>query len=469
MTRSSTPSSAVGSVPKLGGDYARAIASRQQTEYLISPGILGEDEHPSKILRDKSEPGDALGDLYERMLGTDATLLGLEEKRTDAVIGLPWTIVPGDESDFAREIADTTLEMLYGIKCLETNLKHQRGATARGVAFDEMLWSVQRQRRGRLTGLWIVSELVDRPMKRFGFKDDVLHVRRRDATLEPVAAGRVLHLAHGTKDTPWGDALLDKVYWWYWLTLHAWKYYGVAIEKWAQPTVTVPYARNETDTVNEENKQAALNVAADIQTEYAVAIPDDIKIQLIEALRGGSVSYDGFLHILDRAKALVFLGEVDTSGLSQGPGSFAKNRVSNEVRYEKIVADATELANSFTDGLITPFVRVNYGLDAPMPYWEFDVEEASDRALRQNGAQEVLNRGLAVSESYMYRVHQVPIPKAGERVFRDPQIVGTVTVDREEDVEEGRQPLPPRKKQAAPAPAKQPAARHWSDQELRAA
>jgi phage gp29-like protein len=407
-------SSAVGSVPKIGGDYARYVASRQQTEYLIAPSVFGEDEHPSKIIRDKSDPGDRLGEVYDRMLSTDATLAGLWEKRCKAVLGLPWSIIPGDESDEARAIADTVSEMLYGIRNLEVNLAHQLGATARGCAFDEMAWGLQRQRRGRLTGLWLVNELVDRPMWRFGFKQDVLHVRRRDATLEPVPAGRILHLAHGTKDTKWGDALLDKVWWFYWLSLHAWKYFGVAIEKWAQPTVLVPYARNEDKTVNEATIALALQVAADIQTEYAAAIPDDVKVQLLEAQRGGSVSYDGFLHLLDRAKALFFLGEVDTSGLSQGPGSFAKNTVSNEVRYETILSDASELANSLTDGLITPFVQVNFGLDAPLPYFDFDVEEASDRKLRQDGVAAVLDRDLEVPLSYVYRVHQVPQPKAGE-------------------------------------------------------
>jgi phage gp29-like protein len=442
-----TTASVVASIPKIGGDYARFVADRQQTEYLISPGFLGEDEHPSRIIRDKSEAGDRLGEVYDRMLSTDATLAGLWEKRCKAVLGLPWSIIPGDESEEAQQIADATTEMLWGIRNLEVNLAHQLGATARGCAFDELRWEMVK--RGRLRGLWAPVELIDRPMWRFAFKLGVLHVRRKDSQLEPVQPGRILHLAHGTKDTPWGDALLDKVWWFYWLSLHAWKYYGVALEKWAQPTVLVPYERSEDSTVNQTTVNLALAVAADIQTEYAAAIPSDLEVKLLEATRGGSVSYDAFLHLLDRAKALFFLGEVDTSGLSQGPGSYAKNTVSNEVRYETILSDAHELENSLTDGLIAPFVRVNYGLDAPMPYWEFDVEEAADRELRQAGVAAVLDRDLPVPRSYYYRVHQVPDPRRGERTIRKAR-------------PEPQETPPPREQGNTPTAA------HWADVELAA-
>jgi phage gp29-like protein len=429
------PSISGGSIPKLGGDFARFVATRQQTEYLISPGVLGEDEHPSKIVRDKSEPGDRMCEVYDRMLSTDATLAGLWEKRSKAVIGLPWTIVPGDESPEAQQIADACLEMVWAIRSLEVNLAHLLSATAKGCAFEEMRWEMLR--RGRLAGKWAPVELADRPIWRFGFRLGELHLRTREAQLTPIPPGRILHLAHGTKDNPYGAALLDRVWWFYWLSLHAWKYYGVALEKWASPTVMVPYARTGDDTVDQPTVAQALAVAADVQSEYAIAVPNDVKVELLEATRQGHVSYEAFLQLLDRAKALFFLGEVDTSGLSQGPGSFAKNTVSNEVRFETIVADARQLEDALTDGLIAPFVRVNYGIDAPAPYWEFEVEEASDRALRQDGAKELLNRGLPMTEAYMYRLHQVPQPKAGEKIFRDPQVVGTVTIDREEEPERG--------------------------------
>jgi phage gp29-like protein len=414
---------AVASIPKRADLLGRWIASQEATEWGFVSAI-GEDEHPSVVVRDHSEAGDRIGEVYTRMLRTDPMLAGLAEKRTKAVVGLPWDIVPADESPEAQRVAEFVRWALYGIRNIEANLAHQLGGVFAGCAFDEMRWGVVK--RGEWAGMWTVEELVDRPMHRFGFRQGALHVRTKLGGLQPVPPARILHLCHGTKDNAWGSALLDRVWWFYWLGLHAWKYYGVALEKWAQPTVAVTYPRSpDGTTVNEAVIANALAVAADVQSQYAIAYPNDLDVVLKEATRGGSVSYESFIALLDRAKALVFLGEVDTSGLAKGPGSFAKSRVSNDVRYETILADATELANCLTDGLIAPLVRVNFGLDAPMPYWEFDVEEASDREARQKGAEVIFNAGYPVPKSYYYRVHQVPQAKAGEPTMRGPWVPST--------------------------------------------
>lgn len=439
--------SPVASVPKLGGDIGRFIADRQSTEFLLLD-LFGEDPHPSKIVRDKSEPGERVGEVYERMLGTDATLAGLVDKRTTSVLALPWTIEPGDETPLAREVAYNAGKMVEGIGSLEVNLRHQLGAVPRGVAIEEMRWEVVRA-AGPLKGLWCPVELVDRPMHRFGFKSGELHIRQRDGLgLTPAPAGRFLRLSHGTKDDPWGLAALDQVWWFFYLTLHAWKYASVHLEKFASPTVTVPYKWGTDDATNEKLIANALELAADLQTEYAVAIPEGLKPEFLEAMRGGNATYEAFIILLDRAKALFLLGEVDTSGLSQGPGSFAKNEVSNEVRYETTMADACELSNSLTSGLLLPWTLVNYGAEAPRPRWKFDVEEASDRTLRQAGVQAVLDEGMPVPEAYFYRVHQVAKPRAGEPV-----------------VTKRARPQPP----AIPPPTPDPAAlaADWSDLEMR--
>lgn len=414
------------SVPKIRGtDIQAFIASRQQAEGLFS-GFGGiEEPHPSEILERHSEVGRRMGELYDVMLRTDAMIAGLWEKRWKAVLGLPYSIIPADNTPRAQEIADACLRAIEGVKNLEVNLEHQLGGILRGRAFDEIQWKVETI--GPLAGKIVPATVTDRPMWRFGFKfgSDAICVRGLNGLLTQAPPYRFLSLQHGTKDSPWGAALLDRLYWCYWLSLHGWKYFGVAVEKWAQPTPIGKYERNVgtgTDAESANQAQIDLVMAAlrDIQTEYGIAIPKDFEIGLLESTRSGTVSYESFIGLLDRAKALVMLGEVDTSGLAKGPGSFAKSRVSDDVRIETIAMDATELANSLTDDYIRPFVAVNYGLAEPVPYWEFDVEEAEDRAQRRAGAEAVLTRGLPLPASYYYRVNQAPQPKPGEPVVTGP-------------------------------------------------
>lgn len=413
---------AVASIPKRADLLGRWIASQEATEYGFV-AQYGEDEHPSVVVRDHSEPGDRIGEVYDRMLRTDPVLAGLKEKRVKAVVGLPRDIVPADESPEAAQIADFVRWNFERIHNLEANLAHQLGGVFAGCAFDELRWG--RQTSGEWAGAWTIDEIVDRPMHRFGYKRGELHVRTKEGGLKPVPPGRIARLCHGTKDTAWGKPLLDDVWWFYWLSLHVWKYWGVAVEKWPQPTVATKYPRSADGATDDELKAKALAIAADIQTEYAISYPKDIEVELLQAQRSGDVSYELFAAYLDRAKALVVLGEPDTSGMSKGPGSYAKNRVANEVRYETILADATELASAWTDGVIAPLVRVNFGADAPVPYLWFDTDEASDRAQRQAGAKIIFDAGYPVSKSYYYRVHQVPQPKPGEPTMRGPWVPST--------------------------------------------
>lgn len=412
----------VASVPKIGTNYYRTLASREDVEWgLVSQ--YGEDEHPSVVVRDHSEPGDKIGEVYDRMLHTDPVLAGLVQKRTKAVVGLPWDIIPADESPRAIEVADFVRWNLRRIHNIEANLAHQLGGVYRGRAFDELIWGLQTS--GPWRGAFTVEEIIDRPMSRFGFKRGEMHVRTKEGGLRPVPPAKFLSLCHGTKDNPWGKALLDDVWWFTWMSLHVWKYWGVSAEKWPQPTVVISYPRGNDGSTDEKTIADALSIGADVQTEYAIAKPADIAVDFLQAQRSGDVSYELFAAYLDRAKALVVLGEPDTSGLSKGPGSYAKNRVADEVRFETILADATEVGNSWTDGLIAPLVRVNYGRDAPIPYMEFDVEEANDRAQRQAGAQVIFDAGYPVPKDYYYRLHQVPLPKAGQPTMRGPWVPST--------------------------------------------
>lgn len=450
-------------IAKTSPDIGRWVASSQETGFGT---YFREQEvpHPSTILRDHSGPGHKLGELYDVMMRTDATLAGLWEKRWKAVLGLPWDIEPGDGSPLAQEIRDNALRMIDGIEDLDTNIRQMMGAQLRGISFNEIRRELVKS--GPLAGMWCPVEVVDRPMWRFGFKNidgvDRLHVRNTSGGLDPVNPDNFITYRTGTKDNPWGGcpALLDQVYWFYYLTLHVWKYASVALEKWAQPTVVGTYKRSLGDDENNADEEAQarlLDAAADIQTEYAIALPEDLKLQLLEATRSGSVSYEAYIALLDRAKALVILGEVDTSGLSKGPGSFAKSRVSNDVRLETIRMDGRGVANNaLTRQLIAPWVRMNYGPSAPVPRWVWDIEEAEPRESRQKAVQDVMNRGLEVTKSYYYSVHQVPVPKDGEETVRDPQVVGTVTMPRVQTIREDRE------EQAALAES-------WDKQELKRA
>lgn len=419
-------------VPKGDALIAREIAGLVQTSHYYFPH--GEVPPPSEILRKRSRSSWKLGELWDDMLSHDTFLSGLWQKRYKAYLGLPRYILPFDETPRAKELALFARLVLREVPSLHVNLVHQSQFLTHAWAAEEMIWG--RRDRGPIAGKWGL-DLVDRPMWRFAYKllpvpgaptpargeaqalQPVLHVRRLGGTKIPAPPGKFLIARGWSKDNPWGGlGLLHYLYWFYFAAQHAWKYWAVLVEKWAQPTAIGKYPRSTNRGVNDASVSTLFDAIDQIQSEYSIVIPSDLIVELLEAKRGGEVSYKDFVAAANLAKALLMLGEGDTSGFEQGQGSFARRKVSNEVRLETIRIDAHELDAHLTDNLLRPITEVNFGPDAPAPYWWTEVDDAEDLRMRQDRADALLERGLPIALEDYYRTNLQRMPRAGESVLR---------------------------------------------------
>jgi phage gp29-like protein len=423
--------------------FAELVVTALQSERQLRPfvGELGGDPtllrgfsasgrwqeipHPSRFVRERSEIGDRVGELYSRMIDTDTTLAGLWEKRVKAVLALPRFIRAADSSPAAEETSLFVRAALSRIPLRVVAVSNTLEAVLKGVAINEVLW--ERATRGPLAGAWLPADLIDRPMWRFGWSaaDRSLNVIGSRPRFEPVPAPpmKFQALSYGTKDNPWGRALLDRLYWVWYLKKHASKYWALFVERFAQPLAkgTYPHKPGQ-EAANKEHQERLLAILNAIRTGTAIALPEGLDVAFLEASRGGDASYAAFLSWLDRAEALLLLGEVDTSGLAKGPGSFAKSQVSNEVRLETVVHDAHLLGSFETDTLIRWLVLLNFGPDAPIPRSVYDSTDAADRQQRMKGIENALNDGVSVPLGYYLMTQRVPAAVEGEPVVeRQPE------------------------------------------------
>ena len=391
-----------------------------------SIGRWQEIPHPSRFVRDRSETGDRVGELYTRMIETDTTLAGLWEKRVKAVLSLPRFIRAADSTPAAEETALFVRTALSQISLRVVPISNTLEAILKGVAVNEILW--ERQARGPLAGAWLPVDLIDRPMWRFGWSSvdrslQIVSNPLRSISSAPLPAPPMKFqvLSYGTKDNPWGRALLDRLYWVWYLKKHASKYWALFVERFAQPLAkgTYPYKPGQ-EATNKEQQDRLLAILNAIRTGTSVALPEGLDITFLEASRGGDASYAAFLAWLDRAEALLLLGEVDTSGLAKGPGSFAKSQVSNEVRLETVDHDAHLLGSFETDTLIRWIVLLNFGPDAPIPKSIYDSTDAPDRDQRMKGIAAALSDGVSVPLGYYRMTLRIPTPQEGEPLVTRP-------------------------------------------------
>jgi phage gp29-like protein len=380
-------------------------------------GRWQEIPHPSRFVRERSEDGDRLGELYTRMIETDANMAALWEKRVKAVLALPRYIRAANSTPLAEEIALFVQAALSVIPLRVVPVSNILEAVIKGVAINEILW--EQVTRGPLTGAWLPVDVIDRPMWRFGWSaiDRSLHVVAHPGRIDPIPAPPMKFqvLSYGTRDNPWGRALLDRLYWVWYLKRHASKYWAIFVERFAQPLTkgTYPFKSGQ-DLQNKENEDRLLAILNSIRTGSSIALPEGLDISFLEASRGGDASYSSFVSWLERAEALLMLGEVDTSGLAKGAGSFAKALISNEVRLETVQHDAHLLGSFETDTLVRWLVLLNYGPDAPIPKSVYDYSDAADRTQRMQGIQRSLGDGVEVPLAYYRMTMRVPAPLEGE-------------------------------------------------------
>ena len=383
-------------------------------------GRWQEVPHPSRFVRERSEEGDRVGELYTRMIETDANIAALWEKRVKAVLALPRYIRAADSTPLAEEIAHFIQVALSLIPLRVVPISNILEAIVKGVAINEILW--EQVPRSPLVGAWLPVDVIDRPMWRFGWSanDRSLHVVAHPGRIAPVPAPPMKFqvLSYGTRDNPWGRALLDRLYWVWYLKRHATKFWAIFVERFAQPLVkgTYPFKPDQ-DLLNKENEDRLLAILSTIRTGSSIALPEGLDIAFLEASRGGDASYFSFVSWLERAEALLMLGEVDTSGLARGAGSFAKALISNEVRLETVNHDAHLLGSFESDTLVRWLVLLNYGPDAPIPKSVYDSTDAPDRSQRMQGIEKALNDGVAVPLAYYRMTMRVPVPLENEPVL----------------------------------------------------
>jgi len=409
-----------GAAPRTSSSYTRELAGRRQCEYVWHTDEL---QHPSQILLDESDATHRLGELYRVMRRDDTALAGLIEKRVNAVLGLPRAIQATEASDRGAQTALFCRDALRRVPKLHINLANQLLGKLDGSAYDEIVFDASFPEVAGVAAAWVPRDILDRPMWRFGWKasdagDYGLYVRTREGGLTPAPVGKFLVNTCGTKDSPYGRPLMDQVYWMYWLKLRAFKFWGISVEKFAQPSLVGKYPRATTGTDRQTEDQLRQDevIAAieDWRAEIGVAVPSDVEFLLLEAKNNAGLTYDHFISMCDRAMSLAITGEVDTSGLGKGPGSYAKSRVSNEVRFETLAADAHELETHLTDNLLALLVGLNFGPGWPVPRFSIDVQDATDREQRQRGLERFAKFGLPVLKSELYRVHQVTEPEEGD-------------------------------------------------------
>lgn len=365
-------------------------------------------ENPdTTILTESKGKGLKLYDEIDR----DAHAGSVLQTRYLSVAGEKWEVDPGDDSPRGKEIAEFITNALTNCNLLQA-VQELMQAILYGYYVGEVIWK-------EMDKAILPAKILVKHPRRFGFtaeRDLRLLTRKDPKEGEAVPDRKFLVLTFGASDNPYGKGLGQRLWWPVWFKKHGIKFWLIFLDKFGMPTVVGKYPSG----AKEEEKKTLMEAAKAIHSETGITIPDSMMIELLEASRGGKVSYDGLCEYMDLQISKAVLGQTLTTEVKGG--SFAASKTHDDVRHDIKEADAGLVASVLNSTLIKWLVDFNFSDVSDYPVFRYITEK--EQVLKDLAERDeiLVNRiGVKVDPDYFYGTFNLPRPEGGGEVIR-PQV-----------------------------------------------
>jgi phage gp29-like protein len=271
---------------------------------------------------------------YEELLRDDQVAATFMQRRL-AVVRRPWDVEPGGERRMDRQAAELIRETLNRIDW-DSVTDQVLYARFFGFAVAEVIWTVD-------SGNIRIDDIRVRDRSRFAFAPDgslLLRTTSRPQG-EPVPERKFWVAAVGSShhDEPYGRGLAHQLYWPVWFKRQGARFWATFLEKFGAPTAVGRFGAGADAT----DRARLLEAVQAVQTDAGIILPEGMTIELLEASRGGTATYEQWMAYWDRAIAKIVLGQTMTT---EDGSSRAQAQVHWDVREDFVAADADLVCES---------------------------------------------------------------------------------------------------------------------------
>lgn len=323
-------------------------------------------ENPEPLLERGEYPYAIFDKVYH-----DPQVRACMQTRKLGLLAKPYDITPAIEDDADSErVAAFVKDAISWIRGWNEARSEILDAVLYGFHVSEILWVVENGQ------VWI-DAVKGRPHRNFYFDPDfklkIVPVTQYYGDFVPERKF-ILATFDPRRNNPYGHGLGGILYWPTWFKACTIKFGLQFSEKFGSPTPLVQYRAGATD----EQKKEALALVDAIQNEGGAAIPDWMKVDLLEAQRSGTINvYEFLVNLFDGQIAKTILGQTLTT--DQGDtGSYALGAVHADVRQDILEADGKWLDDVLNSTLIRWLVDFNFGVDTPAPIYRTQTEPPED-------------------------------------------------------------------------------------------
>lgn len=369
--------------------------------------------------------------IWSSMVRDDGTAIlyyrELEEKDTDvanaldtlkeSVLERKWSIKPFDDSSQAADVAAFIEQQLAQVSNIDGVLDNVLDAAGYGFSVQEMMFDVS-------MGQANLVDIHDCPQELFLFGDrfqpQIGPMQFLDmpmaSTGQLVPEQKFIVFSYRMRSrNRMGRPLLRSIFWSSWFKRNIQRLWLQYAEK-GPGTAVVRYQ----DADSAQQKQQAADLAQALITQVAVGVPQgfDYDKELLSLARTmNPATWENFYNAMQLDIVRRILGETLTSfGSEGGNGSRSMGDVHSETKDTKAIRLCKAAGSVLNRQLIRPLVLWNFGPQAPMPTWQYDVEEKEDLTERLGIDQGVQRMGAEISKNYLYDRYGVPAPQAGDEI-----------------------------------------------------
>lgn len=331
-------------------------------------------------------------------LERDCHAAAVLQKRRLAVISREWDVEPGGEAPIDIEAADEVRRQLGNLN-FDALCNKLLDALLKGFSVAEILWEPG-------AAAIEAKQVLARSQRRFTFDENgALRLLTWENTTDgiPVPDRKFIVHRHGEKnENPFGLGLGTRLFWPVYFKRQGITFWLTFCDKFGSPTAVGKYPAGTDST----GQTKLLDALAALANDVGVTIPEDMKIEFLEASRNGSIqTYEGLCRYMDEQMSEAVLGETGSTNQSGGGGSRARDEVGNDVRLEISKADADLLSATLNQTLVKWICELNFpGAAIPRVWRDFEEEEDLN-ARADRDAKIVGTNQVRLRKNYWQRVY----------------------------------------------------------------
>ena len=327
--------------------------------------------------------------VYREVLRDDQCSSTFAQRRL-SVVCREWMVEPASESADDKAAAEFIKAQLAALDWDDVT-DQMLYARWYGHAVAECIW-------GRSENRVTLEAIKVRDRGRFAYDENgalyLMNLARYE--LMPERKFWTINTGADHHDSPYGLGLAHYCYWPVFFKRNGIRFWLVFLEKFGMPTAkgTIPAGMLEDVAF----RQKALEALKALSSETAVLVPEGMEIELLEAARSGTGTYDTMTEAMNAAIAKLTVGQTASS---QGtPGRLGNDQLQSDVRDDIVKADADLVCGSFNRQVVAWLTEWNFPNAKPPRVWRV-IEPPDDLNQRATRDKDIYALGFEPTEEYI--------------------------------------------------------------------